>query len=102
MKVREALLKIDANTMCVSGDLVSESINNVVIEGCDAINNTMGDVRVDFAKVNLVDSSALALILLWQRCSLANKQTTLKLVNLSPRLIDLARSCGLEEILSYK
>lgn len=91
-------LDIVGNKISVVGDLVFETVNEVAEQGSKAIANIAEEVEIDFSGVGLVDSSALSLIILWLRCSLA-LGTKIHLINVSPRLIDLARSCGLEEIL---
>lgn len=93
-----ASLKIEGNKVIVVGDLVFSTVRSIAQKGCDMVSSVSGEVEIDFSGVDLVDSSALSLILLWLRSSLAHG-TKIHLVNVSPRLVDLARSCGLEEIL---
>lgn len=94
----EVSLDIAGNRIKVIGDLVFDTVNAVADQGCKAISGINEEIEIDFSKVGLVDSSALSLIILWLRSSLAHG-TKIHLINVSPRLVDLARSCGLEEIL---
>ncbi|MBT4964241.1 MAG: STAS domain-containing protein [Francisellaceae bacterium] len=101
--MNDVCLEIDDNKIKIIGDLVFSTVNNLIAPGKKVIDavSANSEVEIDFEKVDVVDSSALSLIVLWLRHSYITK-TKLNLINISPRLIDLARSCGLEEILPYE
>lgn len=55
-------------------------------------------LTIDFAKVTMVDSSAVALLLEWRRQALARAKT-LEFVNLPSNLMALARLYGVAELI---
>ena len=76
--------------------LTFENANTALEQGCAAL--AAGETVFDLGGIRAADSSALALMLAWQRR--AQKQgRTLSFINVPANVDALARVCGVEGIL---
>lgn len=80
----------------VGGEVVFSNAS-ALLEATAAFDNTQPTV-IDFAQVTNVDTSAISLMLEWQRRATA-VQSSVSFVNLSPNLLSLANLYGVEEII---
>lgn len=66
-----------------------------------ALKDGVGDVVIDLAQVEMVDSSAVSLMLSWLRAA-QHKNVKLTLMNVPDNLISLANLYGVAETLSLR
>jgi phospholipid transport system transporter-binding protein len=84
----------------IEGALSYETIPTVLAETAQfaARADLPPTIRIDFANVTAVDSSAVALLLEWRRMAVARGKTLL-FENLPPNLLALARLYGVAELI---
>ncbi len=80
----------------VEGNLTLEVIPKLFEEGLNHLAN--GALQVDFSQVKAVDSSAISMLLGWEK-SAQQKQNELSVTGLPEDLLSLARLYGVEELL---
>lgn len=76
--------------------LTHESANGVLSAGLARI--AAGATAVDCAPLTQFDSSALAVLIAWQRAA-RERGTTLEVLNLPPKLASLAHAYGVDPLL---
>ena len=81
----------------ISGDVVFANASKLLIEST-ALSFTHTAI-VDFAKVTDVDTSAISLMLEWDRRAKSEK-VNVKFTNFPPNLVTLAKLYGVEEIIN--
>ena len=81
----------------IGGEVVFSNAS-ALLETTTTFDNTQ-PVIIDFAQVTNVDTSAISLMLEWQRRASA-VQSSVSFVNLSPNFMSLANLYGVEEILA--
>ncbi|MGB8516308.1 MAG: STAS domain-containing protein [Gallionella sp.] len=90
------MIALDGNRLQVSGVLTMNTVPVLYAEGIPHLN--LENLVVDFAKVELVDSSAVSLLLGWLRVATKNK-CDLQVTNLPDSLKSLATLYGVAEML---
>lgn len=80
----------------LSGNFHIEEVTAILNESAQL--PVQGKLAIDFANVEGVDSSAVALMLAWQRRMQAEK-VSMQFINVPPNLKSLAKLYGLEAIL---
>jgi phospholipid transport system transporter-binding protein len=90
------MIRRDGNRMVVSGPLNLTSVAQALAQGKAAIAEGVGEV--DFAEVSELDSSALALLLAWQR-EARRRGGEFAVSNLPQGLTTIARVYGVAELL---
>lgn len=80
----------------ISGEVVFNNVSRL-LETSLTFNNTRPTV-IDFAQVTNVDTSAISLMLEWQRRAFAVR-STVNFVNLTPNLISLASLYGVADFI---
>ncbi len=80
----------------VDGNLTLEVIPKLFEEGLAHLG--VGALRVDFSQVEAVDSSAISMLLGWQRAAQQGRNE-LSVTGLPDDLLSLARLYGVEELL---
>ena len=86
-----------ANKWHVTGEVLVDNANLIFKKS--AAFKMVGEIEVDFSGVNNVDTSALSLMLEWQRRAVSNG-SSVKFANLPADLISLADLYGVESFLS--
>jgi len=86
------------NHIQVSGEINFSVVTKLRDAGLGLIQQQK-DCIVDFSGVTKSDSSALALLTSWARFAMKNNKP-IHFVNVSAELLDLAKACDLEKILS--
>lgn len=89
-------LDIDGNRAVLRGRVTMETARSLFDEA-DALQQRFPQI-VDFAGVDEVDSSAVALMLAWLRAAEARK-TPLSFINLSPQLRSLTTLYGVADLI---
>lgn len=83
----------------VSGDILVDNANAVLIES--NVLEMVDDLQIDFSAVNNVDTSALSLLIEWQKRALtANKKISFR--KLPEGLISLAALYGVADFIPLK
>ena len=91
LTVSEAALKL-------SGPVDFTTVADLEIKGLSVIENTTGQkLQVDLSGITKGDSSALALLLSWQRAAV-HKNVLLTFTGWSPELSQLATLCSINEL----
>lgn len=80
----------------IGGEVVF-STASALLETTVSFDNTQPTI-IDFAQVTNADTSAISLMLEWQRRATA-AQSSISFVNLSPNLLSLANLYGVEEMI---
>ena len=80
----------------IGGEVVFSNAS-ALLKTTTAFDNSQ-PIIIDFAQVTNVDTSAISLMLEWQRRAAA-VQSSASFVNLSPNLLSLANLYGVEEII---
>ncbi|TAJ77126.1 MAG: STAS domain-containing protein [Gallionellaceae bacterium] len=86
------------NVMQVSGRLTMETVAGFLSEGLPTTEDG-SDLTVDLAQVDVVDSSAVSLMLAWLRAAQRNN-VRLSFINVPDNLLSLANLYGVAESLS--
>jgi phospholipid transport system transporter-binding protein len=86
-----------ANKWHVSGDVLMDNAN-LILNQSEIFNMDGGEIEVDFTDVSNVDTSALSLMLEWQRRAEAAK-CKIKFANLPANLTSLANLYGVEDFI---
>ncbi len=86
--------------LIVEGEVHFSNVLAVVEHGKKIITNK-DNLVVDLSKLSNSDSSAVVMLVQWQRFALQQK-TEIVFVNCSKRLIDVIRVCGLDDVLYIK
>ena len=88
----------DANTMSLTFDsLTVQNAKAALAEGVAAVR--AGQTSIDLASLSVVDSSAVAVLLAWQRAAQAAKRP-LRYLNLPANLLSLATLYGVDAFLT--
>lgn len=82
----------------ISGDVVFANASKLLSESLGL--NFMQLTVIDFAQVTDVDTSAISLMLEWERRANAQK-AIIKYINLSPNLLSLTTLYGVDEIIAH-
>lgn len=94
----DVLTDAETGRLCVCGELRSGTV--MAIERLDSrLIGRRQDWLIDLSKVAGIDSSALALVLSWQRQLLAAGVSTVRVVNVPETFRSVARLCGLDDLL---
>lgn len=78
--------------------LTFQNARTVLEQGCAAVRS--GETVIDLANIKTADSSAVAVLLAWQR-SAAHAGTKLTYVNIPPSLSSLAALYGVDSFLHH-
>lgn len=81
----------------IDGEVVFNNVSSL-LETATNFNSAQPTV-IDFVKVTNVDTSAISLMLEWQRRAML-AHSSVSFVNLSPNLLSLANLYGVEDIIS--
>ena len=84
------------NDWHVSGDMLMDNANLILNQSASFKMN--GEIKIDFTDVTNVDTSALSLILEWQRRA-AQSKSVVKFANLPASLTSLANLYGVEDFI---
>ena len=87
------------NRLQVSGNVTMDNVSTLFGEGVKAIQG--GSVEVDFARVEMMDSSAVSLMLVWLREAQRNK-IKLRFLNVPDNLLSLTKLYGVAEMLGLE
>ncbi len=82
----------------ISGDVVFANASKLLSESLGL--NFMQLTVIDFAQVTDVDTSAISLMLEWERRANAQK-ASIQYINLSPNLLSLTTLYGVDEIIAH-
>ena len=85
------------NTMSLAGAIQFDNVTKIRDKGLKII-NSLTTINVDLAEVTLADSSALSLLLAWQRDA-QGQGKTIQYHNLPQQLLDLGQFNGLNLVL---
>lgn len=86
----------DGDGMVLSGGLTMETVPALFATGLQHL--ASGNLRVDFSKVEAVDSAAVSMLLGWARAALQG-QRDLRVLNIPDNLLSLARLYGVDDLL---
>jgi phospholipid transport system transporter-binding protein len=89
----------NANVVSVAGDLTMD--RSVVLFNQDLLPRGVGEVVMDLARVDMVDSSAVSLMLAWLRAA-QRDNVKLSFANVPENLLSLADLYGVAESLSLR
>jgi len=98
MKEVAKIEKIAASRLSVTGVLVFSNVAHARDEG-RALLRGMPEAHIDLTGVTHADSSALALLLDWQRQAQARK-IPFTIENMPQKLLAAAKVCGLDSVLN--
>ena len=85
----------DGNRIIVQGSITIANVVEIIEQGANLFDRT--DLIIDFEQVTEVDSSAVSMLLEWQREALKNNQK-LCFLNLSENLKNLTQLYGVSEL----
>ena len=85
----------DANRIIVQGPIIIANVVEIIEQGANLFDRT--DLIIDFEQVTEVDSSAVSMLLEWQREALKNNQR-LCFSNISENLKNLPQLYGVSEL----
>lgn len=86
----------EGDRLMLSGRLTMSTVPALYQQGVKLL--TSEDLLVDMAKVEVVDSAAVSMLLAWKRVAQA-RQRTLRVANLPDDLLSLANLYGVAELL---
>ena len=92
-------IKIENNTLKLSGDLDFNNAMVIFNEGARFIANSTQDVIVDFSGLVSSNSVVVALIINWMRAA-SEAGVTLQLLQVSPEISSLVKAAGLDKIMA--
>lgn len=92
------------DSLQVTGDVTIATVSALFNAGLKSqkngsTNSGMGDMVVDFSRLNKVDSSAVSLMLVWLREAQRNK-VSLRFTHVPGNLMSLAKLYGVAELLT--
>lgn len=90
-------ISAEKNTWKLKGNLVVDKANLVMAESLTLPMDTT-ELVVDFADVNTVDTTALALVLAWKRRA-KEEFSNISFINLPDNLISLAALYGIQDFI---
>lgn len=90
------MIRREDGWLAVEGQLTMETVPALFESGLQYLANE--DLRVDFSKVESVDSAAVSLLLGWTRAA-QRSQRTMQVTGLPADLLSLARLYGVDELL---
>jgi phospholipid transport system transporter-binding protein len=90
------MIRLEGDRMLLSGEVTYQTVTGLLAQGPAAQGG--GVAAVDMGGVTRADSSALALLLEWLRAA-GRSGVPLRVANLTPDLISLARLYGVEDLL---
>ena len=90
------MIRREDGWLAVEGQLTMETVPALFESGLQYLANE--DLRVDFSKVESVDSAAVSLLLGWTRAAQRSKRT-MQVTGLPADLLSLARLYGVDELL---
>lgn len=90
------MINLEGNRLILSGSLVMSTVPALYEAGLQHLSDA--DMEVDLAKVEMVDSAALSMLLGWLRAAQA-KNRSLRVTNLPANLLSLANLYGVAEML---
>lgn len=90
------MIKREDGWLVVNGQLTMATVPALFASGLQYLGSE--DLRVDFSKVESVDSAAVSMLLGWTRAAQRNRRT-LQVTGLPADLLSLARLYGVAELL---
>ncbi len=99
MKVPEARLTYEPGRLYLSGVLDADTVTTIYSDGRTLIQRSANESLVlDMSRLDASNSSGLALLIDWLRIARQNS-VQLSLYNLPQQLLDVARVCGLGDLI---
>ncbi len=90
------MIALEGNRLLVGGSLTMNTVPEFFAEGLQYLNRDK--LVLDFSQVEIVDSSAVSLLLGWLRVAQQNKRE-LRVANLPASLVSLAGLYGVTDLL---
>jgi ABC-type transporter Mla MlaB component len=95
-----AALYISDNRLRVSGCLSVNSVAGYQRDGIKLIDSLSSPVVIDLAEADVQGSAAIALLIAWQR-HITHGQGEVRMIGASATLREIARACGVDDILAF-
>jgi ABC-type transporter Mla MlaB component len=102
-------LRVEDGRLIVTGPLRVDTVAGYKDAGIALIDTLQSTVLIDLVDADVQGSAAIALLIAWQRhvvlrqplASQGDGPASLRLLNASPRLREIARACGVDGILPF-
>jgi anti-anti-sigma factor len=94
----QAEIKIVNGALQVCGDLDFNNVMSLYQKSIKLFSSQSAILTLDFAGLRSTNSVALALIVNWMRLA-EQTQKSIKLLNLSPEVMSLAKASGLDKVI---
>lgn len=91
-------IKVGNGALQLSGDLDFNNVMSLYQKSIKLFASQPAELRLDFAGLRSTNSVALALIVNWMRLA-EQTQKSIKLLNLSPEVMSLAKASGLDKVI---
>jgi anti-anti-sigma factor len=94
------MLSVSDNRLKVTGSLSVDSVAGYQRKGVELIDSIVNPVVIDLAEADVQGSAAIALLISWQR-HVIQRQGEIRLIGASTTLREIARACGVDDILAF-